>query len=62
MKGNVTTAMVQMEPELLKNLMNEVKETIATEFKVPQKPKQFGLVDMWNIRQNSISARERFKG
>jgi hypothetical protein len=54
--------MVQMEPELLKNLMNEVKETIATDLTIPKKPKQFGMVDMWNIRRNSISARERFKG
>lgn len=62
MKGNAMTAMVQMEAELLKDLMNEVKETIATDLKIPQKPKQFGMVDMWHIRRNSVSARERFKG
>ncbi len=62
MNGNVMPSMAQIEPEVLKDLVNEVKETIATDFEMPDKPKQFGAVDMWNIRRNSVSASQRFKG
>jgi hypothetical protein len=62
MKGNVMSSMVQVEPELLKNLVTEVKETIATDVQECEEPKRFTVVDMWNIRRNSVSARSRFKG
>lgn len=64
MKGNVMPSMVQVEPELLKSLVNEVKETIAKDImEEPEKYKRsFSIVDLWNIRRNSISARSRFKG
>lgn len=63
MKGNVMNSMVQMEPDVLKDLVKEVKETIATDYKMPSVPKQrFGTVDLWNIRRNSVSAKARFRG
>ena len=63
MKGNVMSSMVQMEPEILKNLVTEVKETIATDIGEIKKPvRSFSIVDLWNIRRNSNSARNRFRG
>jgi hypothetical protein len=61
MKGNVMPSMVQMDPELLKSLVNEVKETIADNMQEPETPnRSFSVVDLWNIRRNSISAKNRF--
>ena len=62
MKGNVMSSLVQMEPELIKNLVTEVKETIATDIEETESPKGFSSVDLWNIRRNYLSARTRFKG
>ena len=61
MNGNVMSSLVQMEPELLKNLVAEVEETIADDLQEPVTPQRsFSIVDLWNIRRNSISARRRF--
>lgn len=62
MKGNVMPSMAQIEPELLKNLVKEVKETIATDYKMPRAKKSFSVVDLWNIRRSAVSARSRFRG
>ena len=62
MKGNVMSSLVQMEPELIKNLVKEVKETIAVDIQETKVPKRFSIVDLWSIRRNYISARTRFKG
>ena len=62
MKGNVMSSMVQMEPELIKNLVTEVKETIAIDIQEAEVPKSFSVVDLWGIRINSKSARNRFRG
>ena len=62
MKGNVMSLLVQMEPELIKNLVKEVKETIAVDIQETEVTKRFSSVDLWNIRRNYISARTRFKG
>ena len=62
MKGNLMSSMVEMEPELIKSLVTEVKETIAIDIQEAEMPKSFGIVDLWAIRRNSISARARFRG
>ena len=63
MKGNVMSSLVQMEPELIKILVKEVKETIATiDIQEAEMPKRFSEVDIWSIRRNYISASSRFRG
>ena len=63
MKTDVMPSKVQMEYGLLKNLLTEVKETIASDFKLPQAaPRRFVASDLWHIRRNIKSAGSRFKG
>lgn len=63
MKGNAMPSLVQVEPEVLKKLVTEVKETIATDIRaVKKQARSFSIVDLWNIRRNSNPARNRFKG
>lgn len=63
MKSDVRDNYVQMEPAILK-LVNEVKETVATEVAFEKENKSsFGLVDMWNIRKHGrYAAKPRQKG
>jgi hypothetical protein len=59
MKNDVVPSVVQMEAEELRQLMAEVKETIATNVRlVTKKPvsRSCGIVDLWNIRRNGKSA------
>jgi hypothetical protein len=53
-----------MKPSILKNLVNEVKETVATEVAFEKEEKSsFGLVDMWNIRKHGrYAGKPRQKG
>ena len=45
---------VQMEPAILKNLVTEVRETVATDLEFSRTRKNtFGVVRLWNIRRNS---------
>jgi hypothetical protein len=54
MKSDVMHSRVQMEPTLLRQLVNEVKETVATDVEYTTKNKRaFGVVGLWNIRRNS---------
>ena len=58
MKSDVMPSRVQMEAGMLKNLLSEVKETVAKDIKLPEpatKP-SFGVVDLWKIRRNAKSA------
>ena len=56
-------SIVQMEPEVLNNLVKEVKETLATDIKMPAvKKRLFTTVDMWNIQRNKRTAQSRFRG
>ena len=56
-------SIVQMEPEVLNNLVKEVKETLATDIKLPAvKKRLFTTVDMWNIQRNTRTAQSRFRG
>ncbi|MBN9384845.1 MAG: hypothetical protein J0H74_29085 [Chitinophagaceae bacterium] len=63
MKSDVRDSIVQMEPSILK-LVNEVKETVATEIAFEKENKSsFGLVDMWNIRKHGrYAGKPRQKG
>lgn len=61
MKSNVMPSIVQIEANELKQLVNEVKETVATGV-VPVKRKKinatrFGIVDLWNIRRGIQATR-----
>ena len=60
MKSNVMPSIVQIEAKELKQLVSEVRETVATRIvKVSQKkPKvnSFGIVDLWNVRRNVKTA------
>ncbi|HVZ26851.1 MAG TPA: hypothetical protein VG842_12385 [Sediminibacterium sp.] len=59
MKSNVMPSIVQMEEGHLKQLVKEVKETIATDVVLPVKAgknNRFGIVDLWNIQRQAKSA------
>jgi hypothetical protein len=63
MKSDVMPSIVQMEYGVLKTLLEEVKETLATDVKMPEPAKpSFGIVNLWNIRRNAKSASSMFKG
>ncbi len=62
MTNNVMPSIVQMEEEKLKQLVTQVKETIATDIDVQTselKNKKFGVTDMWNSQRNFRSAISR---
>jgi hypothetical protein len=53
MNSDVMPSRVQMEADLLQQLVAEVKETIATGIKTPEKVKpSFGVVDLWKIQKS----------
>ena len=57
MKSDVMPSIVQMEYGVLQDLLQEVKETVAKDIKLPEpatKP-SFGVVDLWKIRRNAKS-------
>ena len=59
MTGNVMPSIVQIEEESLKQLVTEVKETLATDIDLQpasEKNKKFGIVDMWNCQRNVRTA------
>ncbi|MFZ6023953.1 MAG: hypothetical protein ACOYVG_05795 [Bacteroidota bacterium] len=63
MKSNVMPSIVQLEAEELKELVREVKETVAVA--VINTPKQtenspFGAIDLWKLRRNVRTARASF--
>ena len=61
MKREMTPSVIQMEEEEFKQLVAEVKETVAI-VDLPQPTKRsFGLVDLWNIRRNGKSAASMLK-
>lgn len=62
MKSNVMQSIVQIEANDLKNLVSEVKETVATDLIKVNSAKStatisFGIVDLWNIRRGMKTAR-----
>jgi len=57
MKSDVMPSVVQMEPELLKRLVTEVKETVAIDVQTPKAKKNaLKVVDLWNIQRSIRSA------
>jgi hypothetical protein len=64
MNSDVMPSIVQMDAAVLKNLLTEVKETVATdtiESKPSQNSSTFGIVDMWNMRRTAKSARSLWR-
>ena len=53
MKSDLVHSRVQMEPNILKRLVTEVHETVATDVQLKEKKNSFGVVSLWNIRRNS---------
>lgn len=61
MKIDALPSIVQMEPEVLNNLVREVKETLATDIQLPGvKRPSLTFAQLWNIRRNAKTARSRF--
>ena len=52
MKSNAMPSIVQIEAEELKQLVCEVKETVATEHVIETgKAPNFGAADLWNVQK-----------
>ena len=64
MKSDVMPSIIQMEYGVLQDILSEVKETVATEIKIPKQATRptFGVVDLWKIRRNAKLATRMFKG
>ena len=63
MNSDVMPSIVQMEYGVLETLLAEVKETLATDIKMPEQAEpSFGIADLWKIRKNARSASSMFKG
>ncbi|MBV9987282.1 MAG: hypothetical protein JO301_06360 [Chitinophagaceae bacterium] len=56
MKNNVMPSIVQIEANTLQQLVQEVKETVATDVKTSKQP-VFGAVDLWNVNRKKKTAR-----
>ena len=54
MNSDVMHSRVQMNPLILKNLVTEVKETVATDVVFSKsRNRSFGAVNLWNMRRRS---------
>jgi hypothetical protein len=60
MKGNAMSKTVVLSEETKKQLITEVKETLATEAN-ENSNRKFTVVDMWNRQRNSRSASDRMR-
>ena len=47
----VMPSVIQMDPETLKRLTTEVKETLATGIEMPAKKRRFTALNLWKIHQ-----------
>lgn len=59
MNSNLSTSIVQIEKENLQKLVEEVKETLATDLNhntLGFKQRSFGLVDLWNRQRSTRTA------
>jgi hypothetical protein len=62
MNSNVLPAVIQIDRENLKNLVTEVKETLANDVKgnlLSLTHKKFGIVDLWNCQKTMRTAASR---
>ena len=63
MKSNVMPSIVQLEAEELKELVREVKETVAVDVINTKKATvsaPFGAIDLWKLRRTVKTARASF--
>lgn len=61
MKIDSKSSIVQMEPDVLNNLVREVKETLATGIQLPEvKKRPLTFSDLWNIQRKGKTAQGRF--
>ncbi|HLD53831.1 MAG TPA: hypothetical protein VJA82_11035 [Sediminibacterium sp.] len=64
MKGEVMPSIVQIDKAHLSELVQEVRETLATDMFVQnreEKKKAFRAVDLWKIHREMKSANRNFK-
>ena len=62
MTSKAMPSIIQLEEERLKQLMTEVKETIAIDINIQNaevKDKKFSVTDMWNSQRNLRTADSR---
>ena len=59
MKSDVMPSIVRMEAEVLRQLVTEVRETVAMDYNRAKvtKASSFGVVDLWSIQRKMKSAR-----
>ena len=50
MNSNITSTIINLGAQELKNLTTEIKETVASENFV-RNDKSFGVADLWNIQR-----------
>ena len=60
MKSIVMPKSVQLSEEIKKQLLHEVKETLATDIGVKNK-KRFTAGDLWNLQRNTRSASDMMR-
>ncbi|NCT94434.1 MAG: hypothetical protein GXC72_08420 [Chitinophagaceae bacterium] len=62
MKSNVMPSIVKIEAEELKQLVSEVKETVAVDLISKKQDVQpaFGAIDLWKLRRKVRTARNSF--
>ncbi|MDE3143735.1 MAG: hypothetical protein KGL19_06250 [Bacteroidota bacterium] len=51
MNSNVKPSIVKIEADELKQLVTEVKETVATNVDVNNQTQNFGVADLWKIQR-----------
>lgn len=62
MKSDVMTSVIQMDDATLKNLLTEVKETVAKNiYMAPKDQKQFVAAELWNIQRKLQPAASRIR-
>ncbi len=54
MRTDVKPSIVRMEPDVLRDLVKEVKEIVAKDIPgIKQTRPVFGIADLWNIRRKA---------
>ncbi len=63
MKSDIMHSRVQLENDILKRLVTEVHETVATDVQMAKAKRtpNFGVLNLWSLRRNSRSARSAIK-
>jgi hypothetical protein len=63
MKSDIMHSRVQLENDILKRLVTEVRETVATDVELAKEKQtpNFGVLNLWNLRRNTRSARNAIK-